>query len=169
MAMTNEHPYDKLKASLGTQAEPDSGLVDFFLWEPLNNYANDAPSYHPNSPMLAATLFDMMPAAYQASALATEEERSVPRYPHSKEIHSFSKEGLDQLKAGKTALDQASIFTKFAAKMRALHVIWISIIVVVIIVVAATMLVKNLKNNPNTKAPTTAKKSFLDWETSSFL
>jgi uncharacterized protein YpmB len=58
------------------------------------------------------------------------------------------------------------------AKMRALHVIWISIIVVVIIVVAATMLVKNLKNNPNTnvqKAPTTAKKSFLDWDTSSFL
>lgn len=167
--MTNEHPYDKLKASLGTQAEPDSGLVDFFLWEPLNNYANDAPSYHPDSPMLAAALFDMMPATYQASALATEEDRSVPRYPHSKEIHSFPKEGLDQLKAGKTALDQASTLTKFTAKMRALHVIWISIIVIVIIVVVVAVVVKNLKNNPSTKGASTPKKSFLDWETSSFL
>jgi flagellar basal body-associated protein FliL len=66
-------------------------------------------------------------------------------------------------------IDQASTLTKFTAKMRALHVIWISIIVIVIIVVVVAVVVKNLKNNPSTKGASTPKKSFLDWETSSFL
>lgn len=164
------HPYDTLKTTLGIQGEPNSLPADFFLWNPLSTYASDSPDYHPDSPMLAAALFDMMPASYQASALATEEERAAPRYPKEKEIRSFSEEMQQQLKAGKTALDQASTLTKFTAKMRALHAVWIAIIVIIVIVVVGTLLVKMASSeNAAKKAQAAPKKSFLDWETSSFL
>lgn len=149
---TAASPYaDRMDSLASVPGDADNGLVDFFLWQSFSDYASDAPKYHPDSPLKAAALFELLPKDYQRNALIRQ--KGNWRY--------LSEDATKNLYDGKAQLDKAGMPSRIIATFQALHVIWYAIIILVVVVLAIYFGKKEIDRERANKPA--IKKGFLDW------